>query len=204
MPPVFQFTQGTESRSRPNDDSSPLLGRYRAVAPRPSLGRRRSSQLGLLSSRLADAAGSRGSVHVGYGAIVAAQLEDELDSGSDISDNDGGVILWGDEDDNLNGKGWDLFSRKRWERRWRRWVLHLWVEPRQLAVKRVVDVWYSRYGTLVFLPAVLVSPHFTAGKLYEIMANSHVLVRTDGGLVCDSIPTISLPCREPATGTGLG
>jgi lipopolysaccharide/colanic/teichoic acid biosynthesis glycosyltransferase len=36
-------------------------------------------------------------------------------------------------------------------------VIDLWVAPRQSAVKKVVDIWWSRYGLLVFLPALLVS-----------------------------------------------
>jgi hypothetical protein len=43
-----------------------------------------------------------------------------------------------------------------WERVWRRWVVDLWVRPRQLAVKRVAEKWYTRYGLLVFLPALMV------------------------------------------------
>lgn len=140
MPSFFQFTQGTESRVRPPaHDTSPLLGRFRAVPPRPGV-RRRSSQLGLL----ADA--SRGSVHVGYGAavLIAAGLADGSDD--DDSDEDGSV----DSDDDGNG------FAARWGRRWRRWVVDLWVEPKQTAVKRMVDRWWRRYGLLVFLPAILV------------------------------------------------
>lgn len=143
MPSFFQFTQGSESRIRPND-SSPLLGRFRAVPPPPpprgSLARR-PSQLGLLSERLAAAAG-RGSVHVGYGALVAAELDN-----SDDDDGPGGP---GETVDDLD----DGLSR--FERLWQKWVLDLWVDPRQGAVKRVVDKWWSRYGLLVFLPALLV------------------------------------------------
>jgi hypothetical protein len=135
MPSFFQFTQGTESHTRPNE-SSPLLGRFRAVPPPRGSLTRRPSQLGLLSERLAAAAG-RGSVHVGYGALIAA----ELDS-SDDDDPRGHQ----DVDDGLS----------RWEWLWQRWVLDLWVDPRQGAVKRVVDKWWSRYGLLVFLPALLV------------------------------------------------
>ena len=70
MPSFFQFTQGTESRFRPND-TSPLLGRFRAVPPRSDLGPRRHSSLGLLAETLGN---GRGSVHVGYGAVIAAEL----------------------------------------------------------------------------------------------------------------------------------
>jgi len=133
MPSFFQFTQGTESRARPHD-SSPLLGRFRAVPPRDGLPRRRSSQLGLLS------AGARGSVHVGYGALLAAELDD---ADSDDSDSD---LDADDDDDGVRGL---------WRRAVRRQV-NLWVDPKQGAVKKVVDVWWSRYGLLVLMPAALV------------------------------------------------
>ncbi|KAH7319990.1 hypothetical protein B0I35DRAFT_502219 [Stachybotrys elegans] len=142
MPSFFQFTQGSESRVRPHD-ASPLLGRFRAVPPRPSPRdtlRRRPSQLGLLSDRLVAAAG-RGSVHVGYGALIAAQLDDEA------ADFPGGPDVQ-DEEQPPDG-----LSRGQWL--WQRWVVDLWVAPRQLAVKRVVERWWSRYGLLVFLPALL-------------------------------------------------
>ncbi|RDA82460.1 hypothetical protein CP532_4381 [Ophiocordyceps camponoti-leonardi (nom. inval.)] len=109
----FQFTQGTESRTRPSD-SSPLLGRYRAVPPPRG------------SDRLLAGEG-RGSVHVGYGALIAAALD-----GDD------------DEDDEDDG------------RRNGRWFRDLWVAPRQSAVKRAVDRWWRLYGLVVVLPAVLV------------------------------------------------
>ncbi|KAJ4312781.1 hypothetical protein N0V84_009758 [Fusarium piperis] len=139
MPSFFQFTQGTESRVRPND-STPLLGRFRAVPPRPGVVPRRPSQLGLLSSSAAFE--NRGSVHIlGYGAVassaVAAELAHIDDAGSTTSSD-------GLEDE-----------RTAWERAWQRWVLDIWVDPRQSAVKRVVDKWWSRYGFLVLMPALL-------------------------------------------------
>ncbi|RTE70392.1 hypothetical protein BHE90_015217 [Fusarium euwallaceae] len=139
MPSFFQFTQGSESRVRPND-STPLLGRFRAVPPRPGVVPRRHSQLGLLSSSAAF--NNRGSVHIlGYGAVpssaVAAELAHIDDAGSTTSSD-------GLEDE-----------RTAWERAWQRWVLDIWVDPRQSAVKRVVDKWWSRYGFLVLMPALL-------------------------------------------------
>lgn len=132
MSSFFQFTQGSESsRFRPSD-TSPLLGRFRAVPPRPELGHRKS-QLGLLAERLG---AGHGSVHVGYGAVLAAGLRDDSEEDEDESEDD----------------------EKTWVNRvWRGWVMDLWVHPRQGAVKRVVDRWWSRYGVLVFLPALLVS-----------------------------------------------
>lgn len=76
-------------------------------------------------------------MHVGYGALVAAQL-----SG-------------GDDDDAIDDDYDDDVSM--WEKVWHGWVMDLWVDPKQLAVKRTVDRWWSRYGLLVFLPAALVS-----------------------------------------------
>ncbi|KAG9507946.1 hypothetical protein J7337_001503 [Fusarium musae] len=115
MPSFFQFTQGTESHVRPND-SAPLLGRFRAVPPRPGVVSRRRSQLGLFSNT----ADNRGSVHIlGYGAFPAD--DDDTDSDYDLEDD-----------------------RSLWQRLWQRWVLDIWVDPRQSAVKRVVDKWWSR------------------------------------------------------------
>ncbi|RDA89525.1 hypothetical protein CP533_1516 [Ophiocordyceps camponoti-saundersi (nom. inval.)] len=114
----FQFTQGTESRTRPSD-SSPLLGRYRAVPPP-----RGSDPL--------SAGEGRGSVHIGYGALIAAAAAAAADGDGD-----------GDDDDNE-------------ERRNRSWFRDLWVAPRQSAVKRAVDRWWRLYGLVVILPAVLV------------------------------------------------
>jgi hypothetical protein len=47
-------------------------------------------------------------------------------------------------------------DRTIWQRAWQRWVLDIWVHPRQSAVKRVVDKWWSRYAFLVLMPALLV------------------------------------------------
>lgn len=130
MPAFFQFTQGSESRVRPTD-SSPLLGRYRAVPPRPGIGPRRpSSPIGLLSN-------GHDSIHVGYGALIVAEIEAGL-----LSDGSG-------EDDRAVGDS-------KWERLWQSYFIDLFVDPRPSAVKRVVDRWWSRYGLLVFLPAALV------------------------------------------------
>lgn len=130
MPSFFQFTQGNESRTRFSSDSSPLLGRFRAVPPQSDVPgrRRRSSTLDLFTSN------NRGSVHVGYGALLSASGLENYDSDAARSDlEDLGV----------------------WGRLWRR-IADVWVEPTQVAVKGVVDVWWSRYGVLVFLPAALV------------------------------------------------
>ncbi|KAF4125040.1 hypothetical protein GMORB2_3879 [Geosmithia morbida] len=145
MPTYFQFTQGTESRVRPNSDASPLLGRYRAV-PTAQQGSlrvgRRSSRWGLFSG------GGGGGGGGPYSSLRAAGYGAVLDAGGfgddDDDDDDGGDV---DDLDDLDGS-----VRARL---WRRWVLDLWVRPRNVAVKRVVDHWYSRYGLLVFMPALL-------------------------------------------------
>lgn len=153
MPSFFQFTQGTESRVRLTSDSSPLLGRFRAVpssAPHHHHhhhhGQRRisrqRSQLGLLAN-------GRGSVHVGYGAFLGTE------GNGHANDED-------DEDDDSSDDG---VERSAWERWWKRWVMDVWVHPRQLAVKRIVEKWYSRYGLLVLLPALLVSGRLRLGML---------------------------------------
>lgn len=87
------------------------------------------------------ASAGRGSVHVGYGAIIAAQLDDDHDDDDEIDAHDG-------------PPGFDELSR--WQWLWQRYIIDLWVNPRQAAVKRVVDKWWSRYGLVVFLPALLV------------------------------------------------
>ncbi|KAG6004930.1 hypothetical protein E4U21_000599 [Claviceps maximensis] len=145
MPSFFQFTQGTESRIRPND-TAPLLGRFRAVPPQHSLSRRRSSQLGLLSDRFSSVTGDgRGSVHVGYGALVASRLLNNDDDDNDaIGDDNNDDDNYDDDEDAWRGRKF-----------WRRWIIDLWVHPKQTAVKRMVDRWWTRYGLLVFLPAAL-------------------------------------------------
>lgn len=132
MPSFFQFTQGNESRTRFTSDSSPLLGRFRAVPQDSDVSgrRRRSSTLGLFSN-------NRGSVHVGYGALLSAAGLDNHDNGADRV---------------------DLEDLSLWQRTWRR-IVDVWVEPKQSAVKKVVDVWWSRYGCLVLMPAALVCHH---------------------------------------------
>lgn len=147
MPSFFQFTQGTESRFRPND-TSPLLGRFRAVPPRSDLGPRRHSSLGLLAETLGN---GRGSVHVGYGAVIAAELGNDAQSA--VSD-----------DDFEDGRSWG-------QRVWQRWIIDLWVDPRQSAVKGVLDKWWSRYGFLVLLPAALVCD-YTMGHISDNLLTS--------------------------------
>ncbi|ORY55462.1 uncharacterized protein BCR38DRAFT_356832 [Pseudomassariella vexata] len=136
MPDFFPFIPGTETSRTARQhhaDASPLLGRFRAV-PRQGRARRSSggSQLGLLAS------GGRGSVHVGYGALITAGLGDDADEDGYDSDED--------EDELWTSRVCRKFGRQ---------VQDLWVAPKQSAVKRVVESWWSRWGVLVFLPAAL-------------------------------------------------
>ncbi|KAJ4422265.1 hypothetical protein N0V82_003126 [Gnomoniopsis sp. IMI 355080] len=147
MPTFFSFEQGSESRSRfPTNDTSPLLGRFRAVPGRPrgaanasSTPNRRGS-LGLLTR-----ASWRNSVHIGhgYGALISAGLVD-----------DGGGSSSEDDEDNLlvdeNEARWVRW----WRRRWRK-VDNLWITPKQNAVRKVANSWWRRWLALVVLPAAL-------------------------------------------------
>lgn len=172
MPPSFSFQQGSErvQNVRYLAESSPLLGRFRAV-PRPSEraggapfrttaardagagagAAAHGAQMGLLSSL---GPGWRGSVHVGYGALIAAAAEE--DGGGEGEDDElGNEERDGDEWDG-EGARW----RRRLSGRLKRGLGRLedtWVDPKAGAIRRVVDVWWSRWATLVVLPALLVS-----------------------------------------------
>ncbi|KAH8682392.1 hypothetical protein BX600DRAFT_479051 [Xylariales sp. PMI_506] len=139
MPEFFPFIPGTETSRAARQhasDASPLLGRFRAVPRTTQHGtnplRTRASQLGLLSS------GGRGSVHVGYGAAIAAGLDSDSD-GYDSDDDSDDETRW-----------WQRAARTAAKN-----VQDLWVAPRQSAVKKVVESWWRRWSILVFLPAIL-------------------------------------------------
>ncbi|KAI1465448.1 uncharacterized protein F4812DRAFT_438759 [Daldinia caldariorum] len=160
MPAFFPFIPGTETGRAARQhasDSSPLLGRFRAVPQQPQHHQQYQQHIGLLSSPGGRGRGS-GSVHVGYGALLVA-AEDVSDDDND-GDNDGDDD---DDDSNDSGNGNDIRrcgakvkkSMRRFARVCRRSVRDLWVAPRQTAVKRVVESWWSRWGVLVFLPAAL-------------------------------------------------
>ncbi|KAI1368307.1 hypothetical protein F5Y08DRAFT_281491 [Xylaria arbuscula] len=173
MPDFFPFIPGTETNaasSRP-DSTSPLLGRFRAVPPRRTNTNNQSSSIfssrwqrsnNNSSSAAANRSSWRGSVHIGYGALIAAGLDDDDDEDEDYNR---GVGNWSsdDDDDGGGGGGRDGHGKAyRMARLWRRTarktkrnVEDLWVAPRQGAVRRVVETWWSRWGLLVFLPAVL-------------------------------------------------
>ena len=127
MPTFFSFQQGTESRARPSVDTSPLLGRFRAVP-----GQRRQSLLGKRDSILASLGDSVG---YGYGSLFRTRSHEEGEGG------DGG--LFGDSD---GGGGWALGKK----------IKDVWIEPKQSAVRKVVDWWWKRWGVLFVLPAAIV------------------------------------------------
>ncbi|PSR88815.1 hypothetical protein BD289DRAFT_366610 [Coniella lustricola] len=141
MPSVFSFEQGSESQARfSTSESSPLLGRFRAV-PREARSNRRGS-LGLLTR-----ASWRNSVHVGhgYGALAAAGLDDPTSNGGSpgsSSDDD----LFEDE----TRPAWVKWLRRRYKK-----IGEVWITPTQAAVRRVTAVWWSRWFVLVVLPAAL-------------------------------------------------
>lgn len=129
MPSFFTFQQGTESRAlRASQDASPLLGRFRAVPGAGAPGRRRQSLLGKRDSILASIGGSVG---YGYGTLFGSNQDDEdaVDGGEDGNDN--GRII--------------------------RSLKDLWIQPKQGAVRRVVERWWGRWGMLIILPAAIVS-----------------------------------------------
>lgn len=140
MPAFFSFEQGSESRSRfPATDASPLLGRFRAVPNSAGAQQsRRRGSLGLLSR-----ASWRNSVHIGhgYGALIAAGIEDPSDSDDDeddlmVDENEARLVRW-------------------LRRRWRRAVEDIWITPKQAAVRRIATSWWRRWLVLVVLPAAL-------------------------------------------------
>ena len=82
--------------------------------------------------------------------MIAAELEAEDDGGDDGDDEF-------DDDDQLALLGRSRATHIiRWLRRKVRQLDNTWVNPKASAVKRTVDVWYSRWGALVVLPALLV------------------------------------------------
>ncbi|KAK3984383.1 hypothetical protein QBC44DRAFT_388490 [Cladorrhinum sp. PSN332] len=138
-PTFFSFEQGSERaqnvRHYNTVESSPLLGRFRAVprqdyrSPKPRIGRSRTAPGSL------GGAGWRGSVHVGYGAISQEEEDREEEEEEEGPDSDGEEVV---------GFG----------RVWRR-LKNTWVDPKAVVVRRLVDVWWTRWGVLVVLPASL-------------------------------------------------
>lgn len=126
MPSFFTFQQGNDPRGATND-SSPLLGRFRAV-PDAQRHSRRSRGNSLLPSL-----GGGLGFGTAYHSVFGHGGEDDSDEG-DSDDEGEGVI-----------------------RRLARTSKDLWLEPKQAAVGRVVDKWWTRWAVLAVMPAALVS-----------------------------------------------
>lgn len=77
----------------------------------------------------------------GYGSIVSTLTGGLVGHDSEAED---------DEDSNAQEEG------NTW-RVWRKSIRDLWIRPQQGAVRRCCDKWYSRWGSLVVLPAAIVS-----------------------------------------------
>lgn len=158
MPDFFSFNQGSERRGLlASDENSPLFGRFRAV-PRHDdghnhMGRQRAGRRGGAGGGFGESwyRPHRGSVHVGYGAILAGLVgENGEDEGIDDEDS---------EDEYLEAEDQESIRdriRLRARRAMRRTV-DLWVSPKQSAVKRWTERWWNRWALLVVLPAMLVS-----------------------------------------------
>jgi hypothetical protein len=102
--------------------------------------------------------GWRGSVHVGYGAAVVAAAEEEEEEEED-EDGESDEEGEGEVGCCCVGGGGRRRRRRRGRGRVRRMVGRfwgIWVDPKASAIRRVVDVWWSRWATLVLLPAFLV------------------------------------------------
>lgn len=183
MPTFFPFQAGNETTPRAfaKDNSPLLLGRFRAVPGPPTRpqNRRRLSQLGLLSHSPSDAqqqSRGLGGVHgsgeaaggkgPGGGRSYGSVFGDWFDSSSSDGEDGGtGTVRrrWGygfgseDDRDEWTDRSTGVGRLSRLGRKLWMWALDVWVDPTQSAVKKVVGVWYSRWGVLVVLPASLVS-----------------------------------------------
>jgi len=121
----FAFQTGDSSRA--TNDSSPLLGRFRAVPDAQRHGHRGT----LLGKKRSFGRGfglAYGSVFGGMGSGSGSGSDDDSDDGEE-----GALKRW--------GKG----------------MSDLWLDPKQPAVARVVDKWWTRWMVLAALPAALVS-----------------------------------------------
>ncbi|RDL33307.1 Uncharacterized protein BP5553_08746 [Venustampulla echinocandica] len=125
MPSFFAFQQGSDPRGA-TTDSSPLLGRFRAVPNAQRFGVRTQRSVLFTNSTAGRGLGRA------YGAIFGNGDGSDSEDG-DLSDDDEEGII----------------------RRWARTSRDLWLEPKQPAVARAVDKWWSRWAVLAALPAAL-------------------------------------------------
>lgn len=142
MPTIFAFEQGSDTRSRPPPDSESLrYGRFRAYSPASA------AAVGKASSGGGDG-GSRGGV-AGLFSVFAPQRHSygsiNIATGHELNEDDSD----GDDDDEDNGNGGDDDDR-------RFWLDRMLISPRPRTVRRIVRLWYTRWGVLVLLPAVVV------------------------------------------------
>ncbi|KAK3942775.1 hypothetical protein QBC46DRAFT_255544 [Diplogelasinospora grovesii] len=154
-PTFFSFQQGDENtqhgRGWYHTESSPLLGRFRAVPRFPPLDT--GNNVPMSPSRRGIRRGNdhwRGSVHVGYGAALLETVADEEEENESSGDSDIDI----DEEYYRSQRLWVpvlLCKSRRWLRR----LEHTWVNPKATVVRRLVDVWWTRWGVLVVLPALL-------------------------------------------------
>jgi len=126
MPSFFNFQQGHDPHGA-TTDSSPLLGRFRAVPDAPRRNVRHRNSLSLLGSFTNGSAFGRG-----YGGVFGSG---NAVDGSEEDDGEGQGLI----------RGWVKTSRD------------LWLDPKQATVRRVVEKWWTRWLVLVVLPAALVS-----------------------------------------------
>ncbi|TVY25224.1 Uncharacterized protein LHYA1_G006504 [Lachnellula hyalina] len=122
MPSFFDFQQGHDPRGA-TSDSSPLLGRFRAV---PDASRRNGAHRNSLSLLGSFTTGRR------YAGVFGNRDTGD-DSSSEGQDGDAVGVVKG-------------LSRT---------LRDLWLDPKQAAVARVVDKWWTRWTVLVVLPAAL-------------------------------------------------
>lgn len=135
MPSFFTFQQGTETTHAHTSDSTPLLGRYRAV-PTTDSARRRSRGNSLFEN-----------LNIygrGYEAVFG-DADGASDHGDLANNADMGRL-----------------------RRWGRIQRDLWLEPKQAAVAKLIERWWSRWAVLVILPAVLVRQCYTFASLLQV------------------------------------
>ena len=129
MPSFFDFNEGTETGARLGQDSTPLLGRFRAVPDRNNSLRQKQSVGDLFSNF---AGGS-----LGYGGLWRTRsntTEPEQDDWTTDAELD------------LSGLGKVMRSIK-----------EVWIKPERRAVGWVLDRWWLRWLVMVGLPALIVS-----------------------------------------------
>ncbi|KAL5872321.1 hypothetical protein ACKVWC_007954 [Pyricularia oryzae] len=147
MPSFFAFQQGREDATRFSTDASPLLGRFRAVPQDRREGYRNHYQT---PDSFLSPAHARHSVHIGYGALLAARLDAEAAAG-DSEDDDASS----DDESGQFAAGSGRFGlAKLAKKAWRR-LDQLFVTPLQHPVRKAVDKWWTRWSLLVLLPAFL-------------------------------------------------